>query len=98
MSDLELLGFVAAALSGGVVGAAIVMVLRLSFAQPAATRPTSTSSRSWNDRLDPNLNDRVRDLSEEWAKQHGRPEASFLAAGYLQDAAEDLQRRWRDFR
>lgn len=95
MSDLELLGIVAAALGGGVVGASMSVIL-LSFRQPERFGPAPGSYRT--DRLDPRLADRVRHLSDEWAAQHGHPEASGLAAGYLRDAAEDLQRRWMESR
>lgn len=96
MSDLELLGIVAVALGGGVVGAALTLLVRLPYMK--VNKPEADSRSYWNDRLEPHLADRVRDLSEQWAAQRGQPEATFLAAGYLQDAAEDLQRRWRDFR
>lgn len=96
MSDLELLAVLAAALTGGVVGSMVPIIVRSSIGSSEQWHATARSTQ--RERLDPRLSERVQDLSEQWATERGHPEASYLAAGYLWDAAEDVQRRWREYR
>ncbi|HVE45135.1 MAG TPA: hypothetical protein VNA57_00105 [Acidimicrobiales bacterium] len=93
MTAMELLAVVASALLGGLTGGLVVVLLQL-LQRPQPDNNPVPHYRTWADPLNPDLQLQVHDLSAAWAASRGHPEASFPAARYLGDAAEDAQRRW----
>lgn len=80
------------------IGAAIGTNGREAFAalHRRARRRTPQADPEHGEELDPLLAQRVRDASQAWAARTGRPEVAQLAAGYLEDAAREAQKRWRN--
>lgn len=96
MTYLYLLAVVSGAMLGAVIGTLLPLLFHWLRRPEADVR--SSYDRPQHDHLDADLRRHVQDLSAAWAASRGHPGAPFLAAGYLRDAADDLQRRWNDLR
>ena len=89
MTFFDLLAVTVAAGVGGVLGALVPPLWRW-LRRRSQGRPVHPVAHH----VDPQLQQRLHDVSAAWAARRGYPAAGPLAAGYLLDAAQDVLDRW----